>query len=934
LRCCAWPVIIKSLTNWGHAIHSHQSNARASFLNSVALAIFLRRVVVRHVSLSSSVHRSQDRGETINDKIDTILMRLRPIGCLTALLMFLCVAAPAMAQRVLGVDISYWNRGSSSGTTDGISQSAWNTAFTTPDQNGDTRKFVVIRASRGGTTGTNVSSGTPGNPSTPATLSQRYDDPDFARNITRAANAGFIAGAYHFGRPEVAGNTGADEANHFIEAAGAWMRPGYMMPMYDMESGSGSDALAQFTLDFSNRLYAVMGIRPSMYINGNYSSILQGASASLRNQLAQPVANSPSMVGPAYPMLWDARYSDNSSSAANYAIPVQTGSPKTTYTTISSYYGPWDDYGNTAPWGMWQYGSVQSIPGFNTVDSNVDGDVSHGDIEYVKDMMVPAVWWNNSSGDWGTMANWNSGQPIGNHANGDPAPTAPYTAPGQYPAMSGYVLPTPRLPGTAGSGPAITSGVNDTVILERQSANITVAISSGTYNIRKLYMRETLAITGGSLTINYDPLYNFNVGNADALRSGPISAQFSGPVSMSGSAALTVHTLQVDATRTFTVTGGTLTFNTINLMPNSATPAKLLLNGNVTINALNNGNPRNSLTATIANGSGTGSSGLVDLGGDTRTITVGDGPGSVDLLITVPITNGGLTKDGPGTMLVSGQNTFSGPVTVNGGVLRSGNSEAFNSNSVITVNNGATLDMNGFGDTFAALASAPGNTTGAVVQHSASLTLSAASGTNTFAGTITGTGSFTKMGGATEILSGNNSLGPVTVSAGTLLFNGINTTGNVLVTGGTLGGTGSVSGLVTVNSGGHLAPGASIESFGVGALNLVSGSVLDFEIGSGGAVDLASVTGQLQLNGGSVHIFDTGGMGPGTYPIILYGSRLGNVTNLGTPTGPAGFTYSLFDTGSSINLQVSLVPEASTLMLGAIGAWVLHFARHRGSRRS
>src|SRR6185436_16032599 len=207
----------------------------------------------------------------------------------------------------------------------------------------------------------------------------------------------------------------------------------------------------------------------------------------------------------------------------------------------------------------------QSIPGFNTVDATVDGDVSHGDIEYVKDFMVPAVWWNDSSGDWGTMANWNSGQPIGSHASGNPFPTAPYTAPGQYPLVSGYTIPTPRLPGTAGSGPAITSGVNDTLILERANANITATLSSGTYNIRKLYMRETLDITGGSLTINYDPLYNFNVNVTDSLRSGPLSAQFTGPVSMSGSAALTVPALQIDASQTFTLAGGTVTFNKITL---------------------------------------------------------------------------------------------------------------------------------------------------------------------------------------------------------------------------------------------------------------------------------------------------------------------------------------------------------------------------------
>ena len=188
------------------------------------------------------------------------MMNWKLLAVGTAIVIMVADTKSAQAQRVLGVDISYWNRGSSSGSSDGISQAAWNTAFTTADQNGNTRVFAQIRSSRGGTTGQNVSSGTPGNPSTPSTLSERYDDPDYFRNITRAANAGFIAGPYHFGRPEL-GNSGTDEANHFIEAAGAWMRPGYMMPMYDLESGSGigSNPLAQFCVDFSNRLYTGNG---------------------------------------------------------------------------------------------------------------------------------------------------------------------------------------------------------------------------------------------------------------------------------------------------------------------------------------------------------------------------------------------------------------------------------------------------------------------------------------------------------------------------------------------------------------------------------------------------------------------------------------------------------------------------------------------------
>ena len=137
------------------------------------------------------------------------------------------------------------------------------------------------------------------------------------------------------------------------------------------------------------------------------------------------------------------------------------------------------------------------------------------------------------------------------------------------------------------------------------------------------------------------------------------------------------------------------------------------------------------------------------------------------------------------------------------------------------------------------------------------------------------------------------------INGGSLLFNGANTTGPITVnSGGTLGGTGSVSGIVTVASGGHLAPGASIESLDMGGLTLNAGSVLDFELGPGGAQDLLGISGLLTLNGGSLHLTDTGGMGAGTYPLIFYGSRSGNVSALGTPTGPAGYNYSLFDTGS------------------------------------
>jgi hypothetical protein len=62
----------------------------------------------------------------------------------------------------------------------------------------------------------------------------------------------------------------------------------------------------------------------------------------------------------------------------------------------------------------------------------------------------------------------------------------------------------------------------------------------------------------------------------------------------------------------------------------------------------------------------------------------------------------------------------------------------------------------------------------------------------------------------------------------------------------------------------------------------------------------------LSLNGGSVNIVDAGGITDLTYTLFTYGSLAGSVANLGTPTGPAGFSYALVDTGSSIQLEVSL----------------------------
>ena len=518
-----------------------------------------------------------------------------------------------------------------------ISTSDWATLKRPTDQEvggvfGDERDFVFIRSSRGGTTGF-YNQSDPDNENGDNELSQRYDDPYFVQNITRSTAAGLFAGPYHFSRPDIIAttptangipNNGTDEANHFIQMAGPWMRPGYLLPVHDFEAGDGArsnNEMAQFVIDFSNRIHAVTGIRPFIYVNGNYASnILGGASLTLRNQV---VAGN---------LLWSARWPNQTDPDS---IPVQTAQPKDTFTAI---YGPWDDAPNPVhPWKFWQYASTARLNGYRSGGANIDVDVAQGGMEFLKDQLVPAIWMNDSSGFWTTLTSWNSGQ----------TPTAPVQGSGQVARVGPMTLPAVRLPTD-----------NDTVVLDRPSANITVTLGSGDHTIRKLYVRETLNIAGGSLTVGYVP-------SAD---STPIAAQFSAPVTLSGTGSLSVHTLQVDAAQTFTVSGGTLTFNTITLLPHATTPAKILVTGNPVLSGLSGA------AATVANGTGTGNSGSIDLGGAARTFDVVNVVSGTDLSVNVPITNGALNKINSGTLALNATNAYTGTTNVQAGRIELGGS--------------------------------------------------------------------------------------------------------------------------------------------------------------------------------------------------------------------------------------------------------------------
>jgi len=101
---------------------------------------------------------------------------------------------------------------------------------------------------------------------------------------------------------------------------------------------------------------------------------------------------------------------------------------------------------------------------------------------------------------------------------------------------------------------------------------------------------------------------------------------------------------------------------------------------------------------------------------------------------------------------------------------------------------------------------------------------------------------------------------------------------------GTLGSTGTIAGAVTVNAGGHLAPGAGIGILNVGtvavpkSLTMAAGSIYDWELGSTSA-DKVVVTGNLTLaDGWKLTLVDAGGAPKFADKFDLFSYTMGTVS--------------------------------------------------------
>lgn len=167
--------------------------------------------------------------------------------------------------------------------------------------------------------------------------------------------------------------------------------------------------------------------------------------------------------------------------------------------------------------------------------------------------------------------------------------------------------------------------------------------------------------------------------------------------------------------------------------------------------------------------------------------------------------------------------------------------------------------------------------------------------------------------GTLNVWGANTYAGGTRVEAGTLRVNGSNNSAVTVLADATLGGTGTISGPVSILGDGHLAPGASAGTLTVGSLTLAPTAQLDYELGPAGTVgsgvnDLVNVGGSLVLDG-SLNVHGLDGFGSGVYRLIDYGGAFTN-NNLDIGSVPGGFVATDFVVQTGVAGQVNLMVQA------------------------
>ena len=452
-----------------------------------------------------------------------------------------------------------------------------------------------------------------------------------------------------------------------------------------------------------------------------------------------------------------------------------------------------------------------------------------------------------------------------------------------------------------GAGTLVNSGSGSLILTTASNSYAALNISSGrtfiNTNAAALPSAATVALSGGILVLNAAATYNQAITMSSGAGIAARATTTLTGVTLPGSGSITFNnddsttsTLSISNTKALTgaltveVGGGRVTTNPIGAVTLSGIlsggggslvktgAGQLTLQGANTFDGgvtIKNGTLESKTTqTTLGTGTvtmgGTGSTGATYLTGqnnsnafvihapDSGSVVIGtNGAGSGFTMSGGISLNGNLTLqtfDNAITAVTKAASGFSGGITGTGNVLL--NNLGLDDNT-ITMSTGA-------------------------VNHTGSLTLQGtATGDTTISANIGSNVTSVTQNSATSrlILSGANTYtGATTVSAGTLAVNGtLANTSTTVGSGGTLQGSGSIAGSVTVQLGGKIAAGNSIESLTIGALGLDFGSIFAFEINNDAAVgvaaDLTAINGDLTLDLGHAAVLTMSELGSGSWTL-------------------------------------------------------------------
>ncbi|GEM_PF-2106924 len=450
-----------------------------------------------------------------------------------------------------------------------------------------------------------------------------------------------------------------------------------------------------------------------------------------------------------------------------------------------------------------------------------------------------------------------------------------------------------------GSGTAILSGTNTytgetTVSAGTLQINSLASIpSGGNVNTSASGAQLDLSSAGGAVTLG--DLSGVS-GSSTTLGSNNLafgtttsSSTYAGNITGTTASLTKQGSGTVILSGTNSYTGGTVvSAGTLQISATASLPS----GGNINTSASGAQLDLSSAGGGVSIGDLTGVAGSsVSLG--SNSLAFGTATPTVTYVGNISGTLGSIIKQGSGTAILSGTNTYSGPTTVSAGILQINSVSSLPSGtSVNTASSGAQLNLASAGGAIV-IGDLSGAAGSSVSLGTNALTLGTSNST-TFAGDISGSSTLTKQGSGTWTLSGANTFnGIVNVNAGTMNVNGsfpAASTVNV-ASGATLSGSGTLGSVV---SSGTVSPGNSIGTLNVIDFTFLTGSNFILEV-SNTASDQIIASGTVTIDPGTtISLTGVGLSSPlPSYTIITSGNPLVGSGNFTLINSLPRFNFSL-----------------------------------------